>query len=131
MKVHMKRKHTAFSADKFPLTCDLCDETVKCKKELKAHRLTHSYIEVKYKCADCEFVGENDESMHVHIGKAHSEKLECGLCEIEIDTLENLETHLITCEIYECNHCYFSSKNLSQMKTHVISRSPEGVLTYP
>ena len=32
LKVHMKREHTAFSADKFPLTCDLCDETVKCNK---------------------------------------------------------------------------------------------------
>ena len=83
----MKRKHTAFSAEKFLLTGDLCDETVKFKKELKAHRLAHSYIYVKYKCAACLYVGENDKSMHVHIGKSHSEKLECGLFEIKIDTL--------------------------------------------
>ena len=68
------------SVAEFSQTCDLCDFEVKCKGELKSHRLSYSYIDVKYKCADCEYVGENDESMHVHIGRAHSENFECDLC---------------------------------------------------
>ena len=31
-----------------------------------------------------------------------------------------------TCETCECNHCYFSSRNLSRMKTHVIKDDGTG-----
>ena len=120
LKIHVKRKHTALSVWPFPQTCDLCDYKVKCKKGLKSHRLGHSYIDAKFKCADCEYVGENDESMYVHIGRAHSENYECGICESVFKSLENLETHLVTCESYECNHCYFTSKNISIIKRHVL-----------
>ena len=65
-------------------------------------------------------MGENDESMFVHFGKVHSEKFDCGICECEVDTLENLEVHLVTCEVYECNHCDLKVKILSQMKTHIV-----------
>ena len=81
--------------------------------------MSHSYIDAKYKCLECEYVGENDESMGVHIGKHHSENLECGLCESVFETIENLETHLVTCEIYECNHCDFTAKDTKKIKSHV------------
>ena len=54
------------------------------------------HTKAKFKCEDCDFMGENDESMFVHFGKVHSEKFECGICECEMDTLENLEVHLVT-----------------------------------
>ena len=41
--------------------------------------------------------------MEVHLGKHHSEKNECGLCDFEAGNLENLETHLNTCEFFQCD----------------------------
>ena len=131
LKVHVKRKHTASIEEAFPQVCDLCDYKVKCKKELKSHRLSHSYIDAKFKCEDCEYVGDNDESMHVHAGKAHSENYECGLCESIFNSLEKLETHLVTCEVYEFNHCYFTSKDISKIKVHVLKEhGSTGELVY-
>ena len=42
-------------------------------------------------------------NMEVHLGKHHSEKYECGLCDFGAGSLENLETHLNTCEVFQCN----------------------------
>ena len=36
-----------------------------------------------------EYVVENDDSMSVHIGKVHSENIECGMCESVFENLEN------------------------------------------
>ena len=58
----------------------------------------------------------------MHVGKVHSEYLECGLCEFKADNLENLEMHLFTCEIYECNNCKSREKTLSDVKTHITKR---------
>ena len=44
---------------------------------------THSYTE---------------DSKIVHLGKCHSENLECGMCEAGFDELNKLEMHLNTCE---------------------------------
>ena len=57
--------------------------------------------------------------MEVHRGKVHSEQFECGLCELIANDLENLETHLTTCEIYQCNSCDLSFRNLPDLKTHL------------
>ena len=38
--------------------------------------------------------------MDVHIGKLHSEKIECGICECVTKTLEDKEVHLSGCEVY-------------------------------
>ena len=81
----------------------------------------HSYIRAYYKCEDCEFEGENYETMEVHFGKTHSDNLECGLCEVQMDTLENLEMHLFTCEIYVCCSCFLKGKSLSELKSHVVN----------
>ena len=35
---------------------------------------------------ECDFLGKNEVTMEVHLGKLHSEKFECGC-------LENLEIH--------------------------------------
>ena len=36
--------------------------------------------------------------MEVHLGKFHSEQYDCGLCDYVATSLENIETHLFTCE---------------------------------
>ena len=43
--------------------------------------------------------------MKVHIGKCSTTDLEIGLYDANFETLENLETYLVNCEIYECSVC--------------------------
>ena len=56
--------------------------------------------------------------MDVHIGKAHSNDYECGLCDLKLETSEKLEIHLFTCEIFQCDRCELKEKTLKVMKNH-------------
>ena len=58
--------------------------------------MTHSYKEAKYKCEDCELVGQHPVTMEVHMGKFHSKKFEFCLCNFEAGNWEKLDTHLFT-----------------------------------
>ena len=116
----MKRNHTEINKDSF--ICHICDKVETSSKDLKSHLKTHSYKTVKYKCEDCEFVGTRKETMDVHSGKCHAENFECGLCEFPTNNLEDLETHLFTCEMYECNACYERRTRLADLIDHLIKR---------
>ena len=59
----------------------------------------HSYKKAAYKCEDCDLIGESQYTMDVHIGKIHSENIECGICECVTKTLEDMEIHLSGCEL--------------------------------
>ena len=47
-------------------------------------------------------------TVEVHHGRYHSCDFECGLCDYKAKSIKKLNTHLSTCEIYECDDCYFS-----------------------
>ena len=50
----------------------------------------------------------------------HDPKFECGLCGYEANTLENLDMHLFTCEIYICDYCCdVRFKTLTDLKAHL------------
>ena len=66
---------------------DLCDTELRNAAEMKKHIKSHSYKRANYKCDDCDFVGESEFTMEVHIGKFHSEKYECGICDLEVKYL--------------------------------------------
>ena len=87
---------------------------------MKKHMKRHSYKEARYKCDDCDFVGESGLTMDVHIGKHHSENHECGLCNFEAKDQENLETHLTSCEMYECGGCNAIFKSIKEVKNHIV-----------
>ena len=106
----------------FPVNCDLCDIELRSKRELKLHEMTHSYKEVNFKCEECDFSGNNEVSMEVHVNKVHTEELECGLCECVAKDLESLELHLVTCQIYECKHCGERYKSISDIKKHMAEK---------
>ena len=80
---------------------------------------THSYKKANYKCEECDFVGESQESMALHIGRKHCDLYECGLCEYEAKTSQDLEIHLTTCEIYACSKCDNTEKTLANLKEHI------------
>ena len=58
--------------------------------------------------------------MEVHIGKQHSEKYEFGLFDFEAKGHENLETHLVSCEMYECGGCNTKFKSIMEVKNHKV-----------
>ena len=57
--------------------------------------------------------------MEVHIGKCLTDNLECGFCDSKFVSLSNLELHLRTCEVYECNECWKKGIHLHEIKKHV------------
>ena len=64
-------------------------------------------------------IGKNFETMEVHAGKAHTDNLECGLCENNFENIENLNLHLQTCDIFICRRCFRKENNISDIKSHV------------
>ena len=96
LKVHVKRKHTLPENESFPINCEICNDTLKDKSDAKDHVRIHSYKTATNKGSDCDFVGENEYTMNVHVGKHHLEILECGLCDHTAKTLDDLELHLFT-----------------------------------
>ena len=66
--------------------------------------------------------------MKVHIGKFHLETFECGLCDDKFEKLVDLEIHLNTCEVYECNFadCLHRLRTLSEMKKHIEEEHEDG-----
>ena len=124
LKTHVAKKHkTAQKKEEmltFPITCELCDKELRDKKEMVKHQKNHSYKFVAYKCVKCDFLGEDEIGMEVHLGKEHGEKFVCGLCDYIAKSLENLETHLSTCETYVCTICDTIFTNLSEIKTHFL-----------
>ena len=118
LKVHKSKKHAVRSAIKTTV-CELCSKSFKSTSELRRHLKTHSYKKANYKCEECDFVGESQESMALHIGRKHCDLYECGLCEYEAKTSQDLEIHLTTCEIYVCSKCDKTEKTLANLKEHI------------
>ena len=119
LKIHMRRKHTYKDIETFPIKCDFCDELLENRLKLKRHMKEHSYINAKYKCVDCDYFCKSELEMEVHIGKEHSDGFECGLCNSTENTLENLEIHFLTCEIFVCGDCDERIKTLDGIKKHI------------
>jgi hypothetical protein len=63
-------------------------------------------------------------TMEVHLGKHHSDKFECGLCNLEIGGLENLEIHQNRCEVFQCDwdkeKCKERPNTLIDIKKHFV-----------
>jgi hypothetical protein len=118
LKIHKKKKHGSKS-------CEACDDVFDSRRDLKIHMYTHSYTDVgsflkpKQSCKICDFECKTEDSMIVHLGKCHSENLECGLCEAGFDELNKLEMHLNTCEVYECGSCNIRNTSISEIKKHI------------
>ena len=64
-------------------------------------------------------MGENKYTMEVHIGKYHAVDFECALCEFKAKSLDELELHMFTCEVYMCETCEIRVKTLKAIKTHI------------
>ena len=70
------------------------------RKHLKTHSYSGNYYENlvdNFDCSDCNF------TVQWKYG----------------DTLEDLEIHLVSCEIYECSFCEIGTRFLHEVKTHI------------
>ena len=122
LRIHITRIHSIsnyISEQQFPKTCDLCDYEADNKKDLKQHLKTHSYKGVNFQCRECEYFCETEPEMEVHLGKKHSDQFNCGICEFEAKSFENLKIHLTTCEMYRCERCDSKLTTLKDMKEHI------------
>ena len=128
LKVHKKKKHTNQS---FLKICSLCDKTFKTYQKFRDHKFEHtSWNRSKntYSCKECDFIGNNMSSHEVHMGKAHSDIIDCGLCDLEFEKVEDLEIHITTCEIYQCRYCSKKEKTVSNIKKHTQSFHSDGAI---
>ena len=114
LTIHKTKMHKVF-------TCTKCGEIFDTGREYKVHVYTHSYTSeaMIFKCKNCEFETKSVYTMEVHVAKCNVEKFECGLCEDTFVEEKDLDTHLRTCEIYECSDCWKRLKNLSDIKKHI------------
>ena len=103
--------------------CRNCEFETNSEKGLKSHNTKkHTKAEdkgVRFECSQCKYVFNSRETLEVHIGKNHTDQFKCGLCENEFGTMVNLETHLNTCEVYQCSKCSEKRTLLHNIKEHV------------
>ena len=66
----------------------------------------------KYKCVGCDFIGEFELTMYIHVERFYSDEFECVVCDVIFENQENLETHLKTCEKFRCRNCDKHGKNI-------------------
>ena len=122
LKIHMKKKHTNYETLNYPRTCDFCEKIFENGFELRKHMKLHSFkgtLFGEYKCEECDFYGDSLEMMEVHAGKCRNDDFDCGLCHHKFARLEELKTHLASCEVYECAECYNRENSLSDIKLHI------------
>ena len=79
-------------------------------------------------CELCTLLANQAESFNFapveDVGGCRELDFECGLCGNGFEYKVDLETHLRTCEIFECDTypCWLRMKNLSDMKKHIIEK---------
>jgi hypothetical protein len=131
LKVHAKRKHTESN---FSKTCDLCNKTFKSYDKFRNHKFDHTNWDRKtnkYSCKECDFIGNNMFTHEVHMGKVHTKNYECGLCDVGLKNLENLEIHQSTCEMYRCRSCGKKEKTISDIKKHTqLFHGPSSIIDH-
>ena len=59
--------------------------------KLQKKRQHHCYKRFTSKSEDCDFVGENEYNMEVHIGKHHSDNFEGGIFEYTSESVDNFD----------------------------------------
>ena len=114
LAIHKKKMHKVF-------TCTKCGEIFDTGREHKIHFYTHSYTSESemMKCKNCDFETKSVYTMEVHVTKCRTKDFECGLCEETFVKENDLETHLRTCETYECSDCWKRLRNLADIKKHI------------
>ena len=122
LKIHNARVHSQVNFDEFPAACDICEKILDNEAKLKRHKKNeHTYHYVKYQCNECEFMANEEQTLHVHFGREHAKKKQCGLCDKDFNDSKQLDDHLSKCEIFVCGNsgCRDSFEELSDIREHI------------
>jgi hypothetical protein len=115
LKTHTRRQHTHTKTK-----CSLCGKSFGNVRELNRHMITNSdKYTILFKCEECEFRCKSQETLDIHIGKSHDDEYNCGLFDLKLKNIEELETHLNTCKVYRCSVCDTKEKEISAINQHM------------
>ena len=56
-----------------------------------------------------------------------NDEYNCGLCDLKFKNIEELETHLNTCEVYKCTVCDTNEKEISAIKKHMENKHSDKI----
>ena len=87
--------------------------------------VTHLFWSVNFQFEECDCCCDKEMTTAVHVGKEHSEIILCGMCDSVVGNKENLETHMVTCEIYQCYFDDYKFKTLGDLHKHVKGKHAE------
>ena len=115
---------------KYPKSCDLCEKEISDSKEMLKHMKSHSYtrdlnayyLQYIYECEDCDFKSKTTETMESwkYTRESAVQKcFQCGIYENTFGTVDQLDLHLLNCEVYKCQECQFRTKFLKDVKIHI------------
>ena len=123
LKIHNSKVHSKkINFKDFPVGCDVCEKILDNESNLKKHKKEeHTYHYVKFQCNECDFMANEPQTLHVHFGKLHSVNKLCGLCDRNFKTSEQLDEHLLQCEIFVCSNsgCRENFKNPSFIREQI------------
>ena len=90
LKIHNAKVHSNVNFEEFPAACDICEKVLDNESSLKKHKKTdHTFHYVKFQCIECDFMAKEEQTLHVHFGRKHSVKKQCGLCDKDLTTPNN------------------------------------------
>ena len=122
LKIHNSKVHSKINFEEFPAACDICEKILENETNLKKHKKSeHTNHVVRFQCDECDFMANEVETLHVHFGRTHTDRKQCGLCDINFYTSKDLNDHLSECEICMCSNsgCRETFVNLTDMKEHI------------
>ena len=122
LKIHNAKVHSNVNFEEFPAACDICEKVLDNESSLKKHKKTdHTFHYVKFQCNECDFMAKEEQTLHVHFGRKHSVKKQCGLCDKDFDNSKQLDEHLSQCEIIVCDNsgCRKWYLELSDVREHI------------
>ena len=129
LKIHNSKVHSKIDFVTFPAVCDVCEMVLETETKLKDHKKKeHTYHIVKFQCNECEFMASDPHTLQVHFGLNHSLPKQCGLCDNNFKTFQEVTDHLSQCEIFVCSnsHCKDTFGSLTEMKEHISEDHKKG-----
>ena len=69
----------------------------------------------------CAIIYSHAQTMKMHFRRLHSENVSCGICDLEMKDIEDIETldiHTATSQRFKCNWCNTNFNNISELKSH-------------
>ena len=67
LETHTTRYHTIITNEGYPKTCNLCESKFGNASDMRKYMHCHLFKDASFKYEDCEFVGQSEETMEVHI----------------------------------------------------------------